>query len=33
LDEIRKYREEVDRRADHGPDPSECPGTSSIPTT
>ncbi len=33
LDEIRKYREEVDRRAEHGPDPSECSGTSSTPTT
>jgi len=33
LDEIRKYREEVDRRAEYGPDPSECSGTSSTPTT
>jgi hypothetical protein len=33
LEEIRKYREEVDRRAEHGPDISECSNTSSTPTT
>ncbi len=33
LDEIRKYREEVDRRAGYEPDPSECSDTSSTPTT
>jgi len=33
LDEIRKYREEVDRHADHGSDPSERSDTSSTATT
>lgn len=33
LEEIRKYREEVDRYADRNSDPSECSNTSSIPTT
>jgi predicted RNase H-like HicB family nuclease len=33
LEEIRKYREEVDRRAENGPDTSECSNTSSTPTT
>jgi predicted RNase H-like HicB family nuclease len=33
LEEIRKYREEVDRREGQVPDPGECSNTSSIPTT
>ena len=33
LDEIRKFREEMDRRDDHGSDPGECSNTSSTPTT
>jgi hypothetical protein len=33
LDEIRKYREEADRRAEHGPEATECSSTSSTPTT
>jgi hypothetical protein len=33
LDEIRKYREEVDRRDENGPDAGECSSTSSTPTT
>ncbi len=33
LDEIRKYREEVDRHADHGSDPGERSDTSSTATT
>jgi len=33
LDEIRRYREEVDRRDAHGSDPGECSDISSTPTT
>jgi hypothetical protein len=33
LDEIRKFREEMDRRDDYGSDPGECTSTSSTPTT
>jgi hypothetical protein len=33
LEEIRKYREEVDPHADQGLDPGECSDTSSTPTT
>ncbi|MGC8641205.1 MAG: hypothetical protein ACP5XB_15165 [Isosphaeraceae bacterium] len=33
LEEIRKYREEMDRQGEQGPDSSECSNTSSIPTT
>jgi hypothetical protein len=33
LEEIRKYREEEDRRAGYVPDTDECPDTSSTPTT
>jgi hypothetical protein len=33
LDEIRKFREEMDRHADCDPDPGKCSDTSSTPTT
>lgn len=33
LNEIRKFREEMDRRDDHGSDPGECSHISSTPTT
>jgi hypothetical protein len=33
LEEIRKFREEQDRREGYVPDPDECPDTSSTPTT
>jgi len=34
LEEIRKFREEMDRRDDDGSDPDECPGTFvSVPMT
>jgi predicted RNase H-like HicB family nuclease len=33
LEEIRKYREEVDRRENDGSDLGECSDTSSTPTT
>jgi len=33
LQEIRKYREEVDRLDEHGSDSGECSDTSSTPTT
>lgn len=33
LQEIRKYREEVDRRDEHGLGSGECSDTSSTPTT
>jgi hypothetical protein len=33
LEEIRKYREEMDRPENPGADPGECPDTSGTPTT
>jgi hypothetical protein len=33
LEEIRKFREQTDRRDDQGSDPGQCPVTSSTPTT
>ncbi len=33
LEEIRKFREQTDRRDDHGSDSDECPDTFSTPTT
>jgi hypothetical protein len=32
LEEIRKFREQMDRRDDHGSDSDECPDTFSTPT-